>query len=128
MSGIPIQRREDAVTQEEYGCAFRRILPWQSSGPSDTGMGVCTVAPGTATTPHSHEDHEHFYVVRGSGRVEVDGVRTDIAAGDALVVGSYLTHHFENASDTEELELVSVWSLGAFGEKPDAARAPGGIR
>ncbi|MHC0429766.1 cupin domain-containing protein [Streptomyces sp. O3] len=116
MSGVQIQRRDDAAVQQEYGCAFRRILPWRSSGPSDTGMGVCTIAPGTASTPHSHEDHEHFYVVRGSGSVEVDGVRTDIAAGDALVVGSWQTHHFENASASEELELLSVWSLGPFGE------------
>ncbi|MEV6263391.1 cupin domain-containing protein [Streptomyces sp. NPDC051784] len=124
MSGIQIQRRHEAVTEDEYGCAFRRILPWGSDGPSDTGMGVCTVAPGAVTTPHSHEDHEQFYVVRGSGRVEVDGTRTDIAAGDALVVGSYLTHHFENGSDTEELELVSVWSLGPLGGKPELAGGP----
>ncbi|MEU8806351.1 cupin domain-containing protein [Streptomyces violaceoruber] len=125
MSGIRIQRRADALVQEEYGCAFRRILPWESSGPSDTGMGVCTVAPGTATTPHSHEDHEHFYVVRGSGHAEVDGERTRIAAGDALVVGAHQRHHFENASDTEELEMVSVWSLGPFGAAPAAGQPHG---
>ncbi|WP_030607909.1 cupin domain-containing protein [Streptomyces sclerotialus] len=115
MSGIQIQRQAEAVVHEEYGCAFRRILPWQHTGPSDTGMGVCTVAPGGVTTPHSHEDHEHFYVVRGHGLVEVDGVRTEIGPGDALVVASQQTHHFTNLSATDELEMVSVWSLGPFG-------------
>ncbi|QKW23638.1 cupin domain-containing protein [Kitasatospora sp. NA04385] len=115
MSGIQIQRRADAPTREEYGCEFRRILPWQRSGPSDTGMGVCTVAPGTATTPHSHVDHEQFYVVRGSGTVEVEGERAEVGPGDAIVVGSHQVHHFENGSATEELELLSVWSLGPLG-------------
>lgn len=115
MTGIQIQRQSDAVTNQEYGCAFRRILPWQNPGPSDTGMGVCTVAPGTATTPHSHEDHEHFYVVRGRGIAQVDGERAEVGPGDALVVGSQLTHHFENLSATEDLEMVSVWSLGPLG-------------
>jgi quercetin dioxygenase-like cupin family protein len=115
MTGIQIQRRADAVPEDEYGCAFRRILPWGRTGPSDTGMGVCTIAPGSASTPHSHEDHEQFYVVRGHGRAHMDGQSTEIAAGDALVVGSWQVHHFENGSATEELEMVSVWSMGAFG-------------
>lgn len=115
MSGIPIQRRADAATAEEYGCDFRRILPWGGTGPSETGMGVCTVAPGAVTVPHSHQDHEQFYVVRGHGRVHVDGESAEIGPGDALVVGSHQVHHFENGSAAEELELVSVWSQGPLG-------------
>ncbi|MEY9863610.1 mannose-6-phosphate isomerase-like protein (cupin superfamily) [Catenulispora sp. GAS73] len=112
---IQIQRRADAPTAREYGCDFRRILPWGRPGPSDTGMGVCTVAPDTATTAHSHEDFEHFYVIRGSGYVEVEGVRADIQPGDALVVEGDQVHRFVNTSTTEDLELLSVWSLGPLG-------------
>ena len=115
MSSIPIQRRASAPTAQEYGCAFRRILPWGVTGPCDTGMGVCTVAPGTTTTPHSHTDHEHFYVVRGSGLLHVDGQSTPIGPGDAFVVDSERRHHFANTSAGEELEMVSVWSMGPFG-------------
>jgi mannose-6-phosphate isomerase-like protein (cupin superfamily) len=117
MTGLRIQRSADAVTEQEYGCSFRRILPWDSPGPSDTGMGICTVAPGTVTTPHSHEDLEHFYVVRGSGVLIVDGERAEVGAGDAMVVGSMQVHHFENGSASEALELVSVWSMGEFGAR-----------
>jgi mannose-6-phosphate isomerase-like protein (cupin superfamily) len=115
MTGIQIQRSTEAVTEQEYGCSFRRILPWGSHGPSSTGMGVSTVAPGSVTQPHSHVDHEHFYVVRGSGYFVVDGERTPIGPGDALVVGSLQEHQIQNGSGTEVLELLSVWSLGAFG-------------
>jgi quercetin dioxygenase-like cupin family protein len=115
MSGIHIQRRADAVTHVEYGCEFRRILPWGAPGPSDTGMGVCVVAPGETTTPHSHVDFEHFYVVCGHGRAHVDGQVAAIGQGDALVVGSQQVHCFENLSATDTLEMVSVWSIGPFG-------------
>ncbi|MEW1750642.1 cupin domain-containing protein [Streptomyces angustmyceticus] len=118
MSSTPLQRRADAPTTQEYGCDFRRILPWGSTGPSDTGMGVCTVAPGTTTTPHSHADHEHFYVVSGTGLLHLDGESTAIGPGDAFVVDSHRRHHFENTSAREELEMVSVWSMGAFGAAP----------
>lgn len=115
MNDIQIQRRADAVTNHEYGCEFRRILPWGVSGPSDTGMGVCVVAPGGTTTPHAHVDYEHFYVVRGRAVAHVDGCRAVIDQGDAVVVGSQQVHHFENLSGTERLEMISVWSPDAFG-------------
>ncbi|MFJ1768447.1 cupin domain-containing protein [Amycolatopsis sp. NPDC088138] len=118
MTSIQIQRRAEAVTREEYGCVFRRILPWGHTGPSDTGLGVCVVGPGAVSTPHSHVDHEQFYVVRGAGLVHVDDEVTAIAPGDALVVASRQVHYFENHSATDELELVSVWSAGPFGSRP----------
>ncbi|AHH97672.1 cupin domain-containing protein [Kutzneria albida] len=116
MSEFKVQRRAESQFQDVYGCAFRRILPWGSSEPSDTGMGVCVVAPGSVSTPHSHVDHEQFYVVRGSGVAHVDGQVVDLGPGDALVVGSGQVHYFENGSPTEEWELVSVWSMGPLGE------------
>jgi quercetin dioxygenase-like cupin family protein len=115
MTSIQIERAAQAVTEQEYGCSFRRILPWQSRGPSSTGMGVSVVAPGSVTEMHSHEDYEHFYVVRGNGYFVVDGQRTVIGPGDALVVASMQEHRMENSSATEVLEVLSVWSLGAFG-------------
>lgn len=41
------------------------------------------------------------------------------------MVGAHQRHHFENASDTEELEMVSVWSLGPFGAAPAAGQPHG---
>jgi mannose-6-phosphate isomerase-like protein (cupin superfamily) len=116
MSEIQIQHRAESEFHDEYGCAFRRILPWGRTGPSDTGMGVCVVAPGKVSTPHSHVDHEQFYVVRGTGLVHVDDQVAELGPGDALVVDSQRVHYFENISPTEDLELVSVWSMGPFGE------------
>ncbi|WP_019927286.1 cupin domain-containing protein [Nocardia sp. BMG111209] len=115
MTGLAFQRRADAAVRQEHGCEVRRILPWGHTGPSDTGMGVCAVAPGTVSTPHRHVDHEQFYVVRGHGRVHVDDESLEIGPGDAFVVGSRQLHFFENCSATDILELISVWSQGPLG-------------
>ncbi|GAA0270644.1 cupin domain-containing protein [Streptomyces polychromogenes] len=114
MSPLPIQRRDQAPAHQEHGCTFRRVLPWDHSGPSDTGMGICTVPPATRTVPHSHQDLEHFYVARGKGRVHVDGEATDIGQGDAFIIGAQQVHHFETPDD-HALELVSIWSQTPFG-------------
>jgi quercetin dioxygenase-like cupin family protein len=115
MNDIQIQHDADAVTKPEYGGEFRRILPWGVTGPSDTGVGVFRVAPGATTTPHSHVDYEHFYMVRGHARIYVDGGAATLSQGDAVVVASQQVHYFENLSDTDEVEMVTVWSLGPFG-------------
>ena len=116
MGAIRIQRSTEAVVDFEGGCAFRRILPWQRPGPSETGMGTCTVAPGEATVADSHADYEHFYVIRSVGHAVIDGDRLEIGTGDALVVSAHQVHHFENASSTDDLELLSIWSPGPYGE------------
>ena len=115
MTSFQFQAASESTSEDEYGCQFRRILPWDKSGPSDTGMGVSTIAPGGTTTQHSHEDYEQFYVVRGVGIAHVDEEVTPIGPGDAFVVRSNQTHFFTNASETDELELVSVWSIGPLG-------------
>ncbi|MER6444047.1 cupin domain-containing protein [Streptomyces venezuelae] len=114
MNPLPIQRRDQAPAYEEHGCTFRRVLPWGLAGPSETGMAICTVPPATRTVPHSHPDFEHFYVARGRGRIHVDGESTDIGPGDAFVVIAMQVHHFET-TDTNELEMVSIWSPTPFG-------------
>jgi quercetin dioxygenase-like cupin family protein len=112
---VQIQRRDDATTTEEYGCTFRRILPWQRAGASDNGMGVATVAPGGATAPHTHDEFEHFLIMRGEGRACVDEESVGVAEGDVVVVTPGQMHHFENVSPQAPLEVLCLWSRGPFG-------------
>ena len=111
MSSLQIQRRADAAMHEEYGCGFWRILPWKHSGPSDYGAGLAVIPPGSASEPHSHDEHEHFFVTSGAGRVVVDEESAPVASGDAVVVAPGQRHHFENSSDSEPLEIFCLWTM-----------------
>jgi mannose-6-phosphate isomerase-like protein (cupin superfamily) len=112
---VQIQRRDEAVMTEEYGCQFRRILPWQHSGPSDNGMGVAVVAAGSSTTPHAHAEFEHFFLVRGAGRVWVDGVAVEVSEGDVVVVSPHQLHYFDNTAGAQPMEVLCLWTMSAFG-------------
>jgi mannose-6-phosphate isomerase-like protein (cupin superfamily) len=115
MSAIEIQRREDAIIADEYGCRFRRILPWRQRGASDDGMGIAIMPPGGATEPHEHDEVEHFLVIRGDGLVCVDGETASVASGDAVVVSPGQRHHFENPSADTSLEVLCLWTGSPFG-------------
>lgn len=110
MTRVRVQRHADAPTANEYGCLFRRILPWEHPGPSDNGMGLALIPPSSASQPHAHDEHEHFVVCRGHGRVVVDGASAPVHYGDAVLVAPRQRHHFENASDTESLEILCLWT------------------
>lgn len=53
------------------------------------GLYEVALPAGAATVPHHHRedgDEDAYVVVRGSGRLVVDGVETELSAGDAAGV------------------------------------------
>ncbi len=114
-SSFAIQRRSEASLLDDYGCQFWRILPWDSSGPSENGMGLGIVPPGGRTELHSHEEVEHFMVVSGKCDAYVGDERIALQEGDVIKVQPGHSHYFENTSPSTSLELLCLWTLGEFG-------------
>lgn len=64
--------------------------------------------PGASLGPHRHEGVEEvFYVIQGSGTVEVDGGSSPIVKGDAVAVLLNEVHAFSNDTP-EDLELLII--------------------
>lgn len=114
-SSYQIQRRADATLLDEYGCEFWRILPWGIDGSSENGMGLAIVPPGGRTEPHSHEEVEHFMVIRGECDAHVEQEPVSLQEGDVIEVQSGRVHHFHNTSASVPLELLCLWSSGEIG-------------
>jgi gentisate 1,2-dioxygenase len=70
-----------------------------------TGMAV--VPPGLATRAHSHSAEEIAVFLRGSGRVDIDGVAHPVSAGTVLVTPSDLVH--VTFADPGDEPLVVLW-------------------
>ncbi len=50
-------------------------------------LAEASLEPGTATQRHYHARSEEIYLIlEGSGELEVDGERREIAAGDAVLI------------------------------------------
>jgi quercetin dioxygenase-like cupin family protein len=91
---------------EEYDLPGR-YLKWLIS-PALTGArynSVCVirVLPGCTVTPaHSHpEGEEVIYIIRGNGRVMVDGEIQPVEEGTAVLFPEGSVHMLQNSGDVE---------------------------
>lgn len=74
------------------------------------------VAPGKRISYQRHEKRaEHWFIIKGSGEVTIDGVVKLISAGDSVDFGIGTLHRIANTS-TEEIIFVEVQTGTYFGE------------
>jgi gentisate 1,2-dioxygenase len=69
--------------------------------------GLAALPPGFTTRAHSHVAEEVAVVLRGSGRIEIDGVDHPVRAGTVLVTPSNLVH--VTHSDPGDEPFVVLW-------------------
>ena len=75
-----------------------------------------TVLPGKRLSYQRHEHRaEHWFVVKGSGSVTLDGVEKALTAGDSVDIPVGAAHRMSNTGD-EELVFVEVQTGTYFGE------------
>ena len=64
--------------------------------------------PGSSIGYHIHESEEEiFYIIRGSARVNDNGVEKTAGAGDAILTGGGAGHSIE-CTGSKPLELLAV--------------------
>ncbi|HKI92039.1 MAG TPA: cupin domain-containing protein, partial [Gaiellaceae bacterium] len=69
-------------------------------------LAEATLEPGETTQRHYHRDAEEIYfVVKGSGELEVDGDVKRIRPGDAALIPPGAWHQLEN-NGTSELRIL----------------------
>ena len=76
----------DAFTTAD-GSTIRVLLDAQLGGAGNQSLAEATLEPGQATERHYHgETEEIYYVLEGSGEMEVDGERSRVGEGDAVLI------------------------------------------
>jgi mannose-6-phosphate isomerase-like protein (cupin superfamily) len=69
-------------------------------------LAEATLEPSEATQRHYHARSEEIYfVVKGSGTLEVDGETTTVRPGDAVLIPPGAWHELENTG-TSELRIL----------------------
>jgi gentisate 1,2-dioxygenase len=69
--------------------------------------GLAALPPGFSTRAHSHAAEEVAVILRGSGRITIDGVDHPVRAGTVLVTPSDLVH--VTHSDPGDEPFVVLW-------------------
>lgn len=64
------------------------------------------IKPGETVPAHTHQDEDQvYYVASGTGFVELDGVRTDVSAGSAVMI-ALGTEHLITNTGSDPLDYV----------------------
>ena len=94
-----IDRVEAFVTKD--GSAIRELHHTDAQS-----LAEATLEPGQATERHYHRlSEEIYFVVKGSGRLEVDGEGRIVRPGDAVLIPPGAWHTLEN-NGTSELRIL----------------------
>jgi mannose-6-phosphate isomerase-like protein (cupin superfamily) len=69
------------------GSTIRELLGPRTAPVQNQSLAEATLGPGQATERHyPAASEELYYVVEGSGEMEVDGRRTRVGVGDAILI------------------------------------------
>jgi mannose-6-phosphate isomerase-like protein (cupin superfamily) len=69
------------------GSTIRSILDRTNAPVANQSLAEATVPPGRPTQRHYHKLSEEFYfILEGSGVMEIDGENREVVPGDALLI------------------------------------------
>jgi mannose-6-phosphate isomerase-like protein (cupin superfamily) len=65
-------------------------------------LAEATLAPGQQTQRHYHADSEElYYLLAGEGEMEIDGARSAVGPGDAILIPPGAWHQITARGDSE---------------------------
>lgn len=69
------------------GSQIRSILDLSNAHVANQSLAEASVPPGGATDRHYHKLSEEFYfLLEGTGQMEIDGETRDVGPGDAILI------------------------------------------
>lgn len=105
--------RPDELPAKHRGGGARTVpLANVARGATTFLNGVTIFDPGAAIGHHIHNVAESVTVLKGTAIVDIDGERTALNTYDTTFVPANIAHHFENASETDEMRIL--WTYGSL--------------
>ena len=85
MTVVPISTQAPFTTKD--GSTIRSILDRTNAPVANQSLAEATVPAGGATQRHYHRISEEFYfILEGTGRMEIDGEERIVGPGDAILI------------------------------------------
>ena len=82
------------------GSRIRSILDRANAPVKNQSLAEAMVPAGTSTLLHHHRASEEFYfILEGTGTMEIDGTRQEVGAGDAILIPCGSRHRITATSD-----------------------------
>ncbi len=69
------------------GSTIRSLLDRSNAPVANQSLAEATIAPGESTVRHHHRvSEEIYYLIAGTGEMEIDGERSAVGPGDAILI------------------------------------------
>ncbi len=103
-------------TSERYGAVrWQNLLSGEKTTSEALTMGLAELPPGAQFVRHWHEQPETYFILSGSGVVEVDGVVQEVGVETAVFVPGSAWHQVINTGAVP-LRLVYTFPVDSFEE------------
>ena len=108
---VPVINENDVEELDLPGRALRWLITPERLNAQHLSMCVIRVAPGQKVRPaHSHPNGEEaIYIIRGSGRVMIEGSVEAVREGSAVLFPQGAVHMLHNTSN-EEMKVVCFFA------------------
>ena len=94
-----LDQQKPFITKD--GSTIRSILDKTNAPVENQSLAEATVPAGGATERHYHKlSEEFYYILEGSGMIEIDGESKHVSAGDAILIPANAWHQIMAADDT----------------------------
>jgi quercetin dioxygenase-like cupin family protein len=100
-------RLSEARTERYAGRTIRTLLNPKATGTSGLVLGVITYQPGCIVEPHSHDDQEALYVLKGRGKAKIGDESVKLEPGTAVYIPKGMIHSVTNSS-ARPIEAVLI--------------------
>jgi mannose-6-phosphate isomerase-like protein (cupin superfamily) len=88
--------RVTAFTTKD-GSEIRELLAHRNSCIRNQSLAEARLRVGAATTPHHHPlTEEIYYILAGTGRMQIDAEARNVGPGDAIAIPPGATHQIRN--------------------------------
>jgi quercetin dioxygenase-like cupin family protein len=112
-------RVEDGVLFDALGAPVRRLVHPTTTGSKLLGVSMCLMAPGDVIRRHSHDYEEAYYVVRGRGRMYLEGRgELELEPGLSVYVAPNRVHGQVNDGEEPLHILCSLAPPPVMGDPP----------
>jgi mannose-6-phosphate isomerase-like protein (cupin superfamily) len=79
------------------GSEIRELLAYRNSCIRNQSLAEARLPPGAQTTPHHHQlTEEIYYILEGTGRMEINGESRMVSPGDAIAIPPGAIHTITN--------------------------------
>lgn|ERR1035438_8000559 len=108
---VPLVHENDVPEVELPGRHMRWLVNRETLNAEHLSVCTIRVAPGETVRPaHSHPDGEEvIYIIRGCGRVIVDGVVAAVKAGTTVLFPQGSIHMLQN-NGSEEMKVICFFA------------------